>query len=391
MMNRNVLIYRDRLLDTTEIFIREQAESLCRFTPYYLGSRPVSRISMPEQRTMFIGGESPIGRLREIIYKGLYFAPAILRKVRSLHPALVHAHFGLDGVEAMPIASALNIPLVVTFHGFDATTKDEVLSLHRRGQRYLRNRRKLAAFGAQFIAVSEFIASVLRETGFPEDRIQVHYIGVNVDSFRPDPSISREPLILFVGRLVEKKGCEYVIHAAASLQKEIKGLKLVIIGDGPLRGSLEQLVRTVSCDCQFLGVQASEAVRDWMNRAKVFCTPSIIADSGDAEGFGIVFAEAQAMEVPVVSFASGGIPEAVEDGVTGLLAPERDWRALARHLKTLLKDDVMWRKFSQAARERVCQKFNLKHQTVLLENIYDEVLEEWHSKAGCSLNRRIQH
>jgi colanic acid/amylovoran biosynthesis glycosyltransferase len=124
---------------------------------------------------------------------------------------------------------------------------------------------------------------------------------------------------------------------------------------------------------------------------KVFCTLGITAESGDAEGFGIVFAEAQAMEVPVVSFASGGIPEAVEDEVSGLLASERDWVTLARHLKTLLTDDATWRRFSLAARERVCLKFNLKHQTALLENIYDKVIEEWNSGAGRSLNQRMQH
>ena len=185
-----------------------------------------------------------------------------------------------------------------------------------------------------------------------------------------------------MGRLVENKGCEYVIRAAASLQAEMKGLKLAIIGDGQLRGSLEQVARTESCDCLFLGAQAPEVVRQWMNRAKVFSTPSITMENGNAEGFGIVFAEAQAMGAPVVSFASGGIPEAVEDGVTGLLGPERDWVTLARNLKTLLTDDATWREFSLAARERVCQKFNLKRQTAILENIYDNVIEEWRSAAA---------
>jgi glycosyltransferase involved in cell wall biosynthesis len=232
-----------------------------------------------------------------------------------------------------------------------------------------------------FIAVSEFISIKVRNLGFPEGRIRVHYIGVDIEMFKPNPGVLRERLILFVGRLVEKKGCEYLIRATASLQSEIKGLKLAIIGDGQLRTSLEQLARAESCNCQFLGSETPEAVRQWMNKAMVSCIPSITAENGDAEGLPTVLQEAQAMGLPVVGFSSAGIPEAVEDGVTGFLAPERDWRTLASHLRTLLTDDALWRRFSLAARERVCQKFNLKHQTALLEDIYDTVLEAWDSNS----------
>ncbi|HET7505344.1 MAG TPA: glycosyltransferase, partial [Kofleriaceae bacterium] len=101
---------------------------------------------------------------------------------------------------------------------------------------------------------------------------------------------------------------------------------------------------------------------------------SITAASGDAEGFGIVFAEAQAMGVPVVSFASGGIPEAVAHGETGLLSPEKDWRGLARDIAQLLGDDAMSRRMSEAARRRVVERFNLRTQTRKLEAIYRELL-----------------
>jgi len=376
-IRRNILFYRDRLLPFSETFIKEQGESFCRFTPYYLGARPSAGIVLPPERTMFIGGRGPIGRVQEVLFKGFHFAPTTLRKIRMLRPVLVHAHFAQDGIEAMPISEALNIPLVVTFHGYDVTARDEFIKTQRRGRRYLRLRRMLGETGARFIAVSEFIAGKAREAGFPEDKIQVHYIGVNVDKFRPDPEIVRKALVLFVGRLVEKKGCEYVIRAVASLQGEIKGLKLAIIGDGPLRGSLEQLARTESCDCHFLGAQTPEIVRQWMNQARVCCVPSVTAASGDSEGLPTVVQEAQAMELPVVGFASAGIPEAVVHGVTGLLAAERDWVTLATHLKTLFAEDATWRKFSYAARERVCQRFNIEFQTPLLESHYEQVLQEW--------------
>jgi glycosyltransferase involved in cell wall biosynthesis len=103
---------------------------------------------------------------------------------------------------------------------------------------------------------------------------------------------------------------------------------------------------------------------------------SIVAKAGDTETFGMVFAEAQAMGLPVASFAVGGIPEAVEHGVTGLLAPERDTDALANNIVTLLTDGSMWRRFSTAGQERVKRLFDLAKQTAKLEQIYDEVIQE---------------
>src|ERR1700749_3897508 len=111
-----------------------------------------------------------------------------------------------------------------------------------------------------------------------------------------------------------------------------------------------------------------------MSRPTVFCVPSVIAASGDAEGFGMVFIEAQAMGLPVVSTLSGGIPEAVKDGETGLLVEERDSPALGRALLRLIQEQDMWHRLSVAGRRRVVRHFNLAHQTSRLENLFEELL-----------------
>lgn len=266
---------------------------------------------------------------------------------------------------------------MVTFHGHDVNVSDEVTAMNRRGRRYLRNRHKLGKFASLNIVVSRNVHRDLLSRGFVDRDIFLHYIGVDVNKFARNRAVTRENIVLFVGRLVEMKGCEYAIRAMAALQQEIADTRLVIIGDGPLRPSLEMLARQLNCHCEFLGVQPSEAVRGWMSRARVFCTPSVTAKSGNVEAFGIVFIEAQAMELPVVSTTAGGIPEAVEHGVTGLLAPERDWRALAAHLHTMVTDGVAWEKFSLAGRQRVCRDFNLENQTRILEGKYQEVIDKW--------------
>jgi glycosyltransferase involved in cell wall biosynthesis len=294
--------------------------------------------------------------------------------MRDLQPKIVHGHFGPDACEAIPLAAVLQVPLIVTFHGFDATLTDFALRHTRPGRRYLRRRETLKRAAGKFIAVSNFIAEKLVGQGFPREKIQVHYIGADTTDFQSDPILAREKTVLFVGRLVEKKGCEYLIRAMELVQKEMPDVELVIVGDGPLRDSLERLAKSRLRRFTFTGTQPAKSVRDRMNRAAVLCTPSIVAASGDAEGFGMVFIEAQSSGLPVVSFASGGIPEAVRHGESGYLAPEKDWRALSEYIAKLLVDGDLWARFSHAGRSLVERVFDVNLQTAKLERIYEETI-----------------
>ena len=159
------------------------------------------------------------------------------------------------------------------------------------------------------------------------------------------------------------------------VQAAMPEVELVVIGDGLLRSSLEQQAKTSLRRYRFLGVQPPEIVRDWMHQAQVFCVPSITAKSGDSEGFGLVFTEAQAIGLPVVSNASGGITEAVKHGETGFLVAERDAEGLAAYILRLLEDRDLWQQFSCRGQERVRSVFDLHSQTKKLESIYDKVFQ----------------
>jgi glycosyltransferase involved in cell wall biosynthesis len=104
--------------------------------------------------------------------------------------------------------------------------------------------------------------------------------------------------------------------------------------------------------------------------------PSVVAASGDAEGFGMVFIEAQAMGLPVVSTLSGGIPEAVINGETGLLVTERDPQALTEAILQLMEDEDLWQRYSLAGRKHVVNHFNLAQQTRRLESVFDQLLAD---------------
>jgi glycosyltransferase involved in cell wall biosynthesis len=374
---RPIVVYRDVLLSPSETFVRAQAEALRAFVPHYVGSRRTPGLELPAERTHVLNPGTPAGRARELAYKATGVAPARMRLMRSLAPALVHAHFGPDGTLAAPLARAAGAPLVVTFHGYDATTRDDALARGSwAGHAYLRRRPRLWREVRLVLAVSDFVGRRVEALGCPADRIRVHYTGIDVDFFRPIPDSFRRPLVLFVGRLMEVKGCRYLLHAMRLVQAELPEAELVVIGDGPLRGGLEALARAELRHVRFLGSQPPEAVRGWMSRARVFSVPSVTAESGATEGFGLVFAEAQAMGVPVAGFATGGVPEAVAQGRTGFLVRERDVDGLAAAIARLLRDDAVWAQFSAAGRRRVCEQFDLARQTERLEALYHDVIAD---------------
>jgi glycosyltransferase involved in cell wall biosynthesis len=370
--SRPFIIYRDELLGASETFIPAQAESLEHFRPFYLALRKIPGLPLPEERSHFICREGMAGKVKGTSFKLLGPSGNLRKTLFNLKPELIHAHFAPDACNALSLARELQVPLVTSLHGYDVTVKDK-----HQSSLYLWRRRKLAAQGGRFLCVSNFIREQALEHGFPVAKTVVHYTGIDVNFFSPDPAIKRSPTVLFVGRLVPKKGCAYLIRAMAEIQRILPGSKLVIIGDGPLREPLQKLASTSLKDFEFLGAQKPAVVREQMNRARVFCTPSIVSETGDAEGFGMVFAEAQAMGLPVVSFATGSLPEAVAHGQTGFLAPERNWQALGENILIFLRNGQLWEQFSRSGLARVRSQFDIRKQAQALEVVYEQVIDEW--------------
>ena len=369
-----VVVFSDHLLYPSETFIRAQAYALSEFEPLFTGSRRVRGLELPNDHTYIISHGDFAGRIREGVFKLFGVVPPRLTKALGvLSPVLLHAHYGANGLRALPLARNLRIPMIVTFHGSDATATDlrnESAPFGHR--RYLARRSELRKGGSLFLAVSQFIRKTLLAQGFPDDKVLVHYTGVDTKLFRP-ASAENDPVVLFVGRLMGRKGVEFLIRAMAHVQKELPAAELIVIGDGPLRTGLEKQAKESLRRYRFLGMRKHEEVRDWMNRASIFCAPSVKMPSGEEEALGMVNGEAMAMGKPVVAFDSGGISEIVAHGQTGFLAPERDWRALAKYLSVLLRDAGLRNKFGVAGRERVVRQFDLEQSTKVLEKIYARV------------------
>jgi glycosyltransferase involved in cell wall biosynthesis len=187
--------------------------------------------------------------------------------------------------------------------------------------------------------------------------------------------IRRGELLSFlqVANFVEKKGHFYTLRAFRRLREVYPRVRLVLGGDGPLRLRAQLLVRQLGLEdsVQFLGTVDENSVRRLMAEADVFVQHSVTAANGDEEGVPTVVMEAMASGLPVVSTLHAGIPELVQDGVTGYLVEERDVEKYFERLVDVLSDDGS---MGRAGRERVEKHFDLKVQTVKLDALYRSIL-----------------
>jgi len=291
-----------------------------------------------------------------------------LAHLLSIHrPDVLHAHFGTDGALAVGAAGRVGVPTVVTFHGYDATVKPEALREDAIGRLLLDRWQSVVAGRAHVIAVSRFIADQLLDRGASPSRLHVVPCGVDTRLFTPTPTGAHRPL-LFVGRLVEKKGCDDLLRVL-SARPELPPVD--IVGDGPLRGELEQTARRSGVQARFLGTRSSDEVRALMRQCSVVVMPSRRAAQGDTEGLPVTSLEAGASGRPVVGYAHSGLIDSVISGQTGTLVPERDVEGLGRSLVELLGDEVRLAEFGVAAREHVVANFDIRSTTERIEQVYD--------------------
>ncbi len=385
-----VLIYRNLLLPISETFVYNQTMLLSRYEAFFLGSKRCQghSITLPEERMYLVNQGGRRGWLREFRFKvGGWVPPDVLMWAKAIRPRLVHAHFGPDGVVAIPLARQLGVPLIVSFHGTDATMKVAYVWRHSyiTHRLYWLKRKRLSRVASRIIVQSNFLRDrVITAHGMPEDKIVCIRHGVDLTQFTPRQDEAERGHVLYVGRLIELKGLNFLLAALVWLRASFPDLHLTVVGDGPMRARYETMARELlGMRVRFVGAQPQSVVHEYLRKAWVFCMPSVTMPSGEAESLGMVFLEAMAMKVPVVSFASGGIPEVILHGKTGFLARERDVDELAHYLKLLLESEELRRRMGEAGRKWVAQEFDLAKQNAKLEALYDEVIAE-HDRRGKS-------
>ena len=311
-------------------------------------------------------------KVKYTIFKNTKYFEDVLTNKKA---ELIHAHYGIEGVYALSLKEKLNLPLITSIYGHDITRLPKFTIEHPSWFIYWLNFNNLKNKCDLFLSYSLFFTSKLEALGVNRNKIKTHYIGIKVRNYDCKPDYSSKA-ITTAGRLVEKKGTEYLIKAFSLTLKKYPAAKLVIIGDGYLKNRLIKLTNElkISTNVFFVGWKNRDDVIKTMIGSSIFAMPSVTASDGDSEGVPSVIKEAMSLGLPIIGTYHAGIPEAVINGENGFLVPERDTNALAEKIDTLFSNPHLCETFGNRGKEIVSEKFNLDTQILKLENIYKDFI-----------------
>ncbi len=290
-----------------------------------------------------------------------------LRLARRVQPDVLHAHFGELGWQAVPVAAALGVPLIVSFHGYDVTRLP-------RSPLWRSRYHDLFGMMAAAVVVSQDMRDRLVALGAPADRVQLIHIGKSVSAY---PFQTRRPPLrrwLSIGRLVEKKGFDDSIRAFD--RARVAGASLTIIGEGEERPRLEALVRALGCAdrVHLTGGLPHDQVIAHLRAADAFILCSRTAQNGDTEGLPTVLIEAQLMGLPSIATRHTGIPEAFPAAHHWMLSDEGDVPALSAGIARVSRLTAgELRQITQTAHDYARRHFDVRATTARHIALYDTV------------------
>ncbi len=282
---------------------------------------------------------------------------------------LLHIYFGQIAVHLLPLIRSWKKPSIVSFHGADATV-DMNKPAYRKTTRQMLDAVKLV------LVRSESLRRAVIDLGCNEGKIEIQRTGIPLDEFpfreRNFVTAVTEWRFVQAGRLIEKKGLPVTLRAFAVFLRQYPNANLTIAGEGPLLGQLQNLAGELNIDrrVSFTGFVSQQQLREIYDGSHIFLHPSQRGDDGNQEGIPNSMLEAMASGLPVFATHHGGIPEAIRNGVSGVLVPERDHEKLAAALLDAAQDPGFLSRIARDGAEIVRKNFDLRAQAQRLEEIY---------------------
>ncbi|XQW85909.1 glycosyltransferase [Thalassotalea piscium] len=337
-------------------FLNEEPRSKFKKLLYRIANTTAALSNMEKTRKIFTSLHFCYGQHG----RSLLLASIIAKQKKVAVFDVILCHFGYNGILANKLRQlgVLEGKIATIFHGYEISASKALKSYH---SDYL----SLFNDTELMLPISSLWKEKLLEIGCPPNKIVVHRMGVDLNSFifKATKSFAQSGAIkdnnkvftLFtVARFTEKKGLEYAIKAIALLPDSVN-VRYIIAGYGELETQLRTLVEHLGLKNQiaFIGAVNQETVIDYMKGCDAFLQPSITAQNGDMEGVPVSLMEAMAMGVPVISTYHSGIPEIITNGVTGLLSPEKDEQSLRDNIVKLSEDKVLRTNMIQNARHQV--------------------------------------
>jgi colanic acid/amylovoran biosynthesis glycosyltransferase len=288
-------------------------------------------------------------------------------------PDLIHVYFGNTGVHLLPLLSKWDRAWVVSFHGMDVQRRPK-----EKG--YDRKLAEVLQLAPLVLVRSQSLAKRLQDLGCSPEKIRLNRTGIPLQNFpwveRAVPVDGQWQLVQAC-RLVEKKGLLTTLAAFRRFIAEYPKARLVIAGEGPMKDALVRRINELSLGNQvaLTGFLSQDDLRRIYGESHIFIHPSELAADSNQEGVPNSMLEAMASGLPVVATRHGGIPEAVQEGVDGILVPERDEPALYGAVLKLTSQPDLWRQMGIQASRSVAQNFEQLQQIGRLETVYAEAIQ----------------
>jgi colanic acid/amylovoran biosynthesis glycosyltransferase len=360
-------IYRQvRSLHEYETFVMTKALQNGELFPF----NDIELIPKPRSNPLRHGWLKFVKRRPAIVYRGEYQMLSKLLERRGAD--LMHIYFGHTAVHLLPFIERWQKPCVVSFHGADVAEKKDIRD-------YGPKLKSLFDAVPLVLARSKSLAERLLTLGCPPEKLRINRTGVPLHEFpfiRRDAPTDGRWRFMQACRLIPKKGVATSLCAFAIFQKEFPDAELVIAGKGPLQPHLEELAEELGIvqKVHFRGFLCQPELLELYTTSHFFLHPSETPPDQNQEGIPNSILEAMSTGLAVLATRHGGIPEAVEDGRSGLLVEERDFEALATAMKNLVRSPFAFREMGALASESVAANFEQREQIRQLETHYDEAV-----------------
>lgn len=267
---------------------------------------------------------------------------------------VVLAEYGPTAVSMHDLCKKLRVPLVVHFHGYDSCYEPTL-------QEYRVKYKQMFEYSSAIISVSNVMTEKLVKLGADRNKIHCIPCGADANLFRPTGSAISEPILIAVGRFVDKKGPHLTILAFDKIKHNLPDSKLVMIGDGPLHEACQLMVKALKLQdrVHLLGIRAHQDVANLMANSRAFVQHSIGTSQGDSEGTPVAVMEASAIGLPVISTVHAGIPDVIVHDSTGYLVEEGDIDGMAAYMEKLLRDPVLAKEMGARGQKRINENYSL--------------------------------
>ncbi|ABM79294.1 glycosyltransferase [Prochlorococcus marinus] len=375
-MSMRLLVFAPTRRAPTETFVRANLQGLpFEIIAYFGDEQPLSDPGRLAYGLAILVSKAltRLGLLRLATLPGSLVAWCLIRRHQ---PDVLMTEFGFHAVRVMEAAAWSDTPLIVHFRGSDASAQNRLGLLK---DRY----RRLMVIVSGIIVKSQPMRRTLLALGAPNDHLIVSPSGADERLFHgADPGRS-SPLLVAVGRFVAKKGPLQTIRAFAAMRQSLPepvalSTKLVMLGDGPLLAEARQLVEALALGSAVIlpGLADRQRVAELLRQARCFVQHSQVAPDGDREGSPVAVMEAQLSGLPVVATRHEGIPEVVEDGVSGFLVDEGDLQGMAAAMARLIVEPDLAARLGAAGKRRAAANFTARHHLEQIAALLRKVIQE---------------